>query len=237
MFDIVGNIKIADKTRLGYALATIRSFLFVKNDIGFYLNVNCDGETRERIVNEMSSYPTHSVSFDSGRFNSLYCKLLNKCNHDYVLHFEEDHFCICDSRKLMKMIIATAKAYNVDLIKATFFELEKDCYRLMSDVIKENEYCKIIENTPKNFRASKHHTMRYYIGNNCFFKKKFALKYWSQDKDTEKPHSFERKDYEARFHHVLMIPKIEILTPIDDDHKTGGSCLLNKPNDKWIKLK
>jgi len=234
MFDLIGNVKITNETRLSYLLATIKSFLFVKDNIGFYLNVDCKDEYKDSVRDAILNYPIHSTSFKTGRFGDIYCDLINKGKNNYIFHFEEDHFCTCDNTLSMITLLHIAKNYNVDIIKATFFELEQKIYQNIDG--SDTKSGTIYRNTPDIFNRSQRFYRRFYIGVNCIFERGFALRYWGRDADTPKPHSFEIRTFDKEFEHNLMIPNFEILTSIDDNHGVPNTCLLDNPNGKWNKI-
>ena len=237
MFDLVGNVVVKSDKRLSYLLATIRSFEFIRSSgMVLFLNVDTDNEKYQKIIKTTleDSLIIHFLNFETGLFGDIYTQFINDSEAKYLLHFEEDHFCSCDSVDQMLKMMDTAEKYDIDVIKATFFKLERNIYKDIGGIMSGSGL--VLKNTPNAFKRSQAKEKRFYLGNNAFFKRDFALKYWGRKVDTKKPHSFELREYYPEFEHMLLVPNFEILTPIDDNHGVPNTCLLDNPNEKWKRI-
>jgi len=234
--DIFANIKPYNDCRLKYALASIKSLLFLKDEVKFYFNLDGSDKYLKRIKKALQPFD-HELTNEHRYFNDVYQDFISKSKKDFFMHFEEDHFCVLDDVGFLEHIINIINSKNpVELIKATFFTIEDDFYKNAS-LIYEDDFCKVIHNSKINYEKLIKKDYRFYIGNNGIFGKSFGKKYFSgRIKNKYKPHYFEIKRYDPKFKHNLMIPKKEILCAIDDDHGAKDSCLLNRNELKWNKI-
>jgi len=243
MLDIIGNIKISPTIGYNGQERTIRDRIkFFKMVIesekilnsGLYVNI-ANVELKEELIKIVDdNFKTYSLTFNGGYFNNIYIDKLNQSNSDYILHFEEDHVLICQNINYIEKILKMAKKYDVDLIKATFNKLENESYKQITPIY-EDDNCKVVlMNNDNQNLVTKTYKYRYFIGVNCIYNKRFAYKFWDRELRSFKPHPFELPHYNQKYEHIMMIPKKELLCPIDDDHGVAGSCVLNRIN-KCIK--
>lgn len=234
--DIFANIKIVNDTRLKYALASIESLLFLKDEVKFYFNLDDSNKYLERIKEALQLFD-YELSDQHKYFNEIYQSFISKSKKDFFMCFEEDHFCVLDDIKFLEHIINIINLRNpVEIIKITFFNYEKMFYK-NAPIFYEDIFCKIINHTEAHYETLNKKCIRFYIGNNCIFEKQFGKKYFNERiKNKYDPHAFEIKRYDQEFQHNLMIPKREILCAIDDDHGAKDSCLLNRNEPKWEKI-
>ncbi len=234
--DAVGNVKIFNPTRLKYFLATLKSFSFLKNELNIYVNVE-NGRFLKKALKKFlkrEGFKKVFVSSEKKYFNETYTYLLNKCSNSYVLNLEDDHFCELDDKDEFFKIINGAYKNDVEIIRSTFFKLNNKLFENCNK-IKHNELFSII-NYNKDLFSNYKSNKPYFIQNNCVFSKDFALKHWSKSYNSFKPHPHEVQNFKSKYSHILLIPKIEILRPIDDDHGIPNSCCLNNNSKKWIEI-
>ena len=234
MLSIVGNIKINNTTRLKYLKATLWSFEFVK-DCQLLLNVDCDCETLTEITNEVRKigFKNFEISNKNGNYGEIYCELLEKVNSEFVLNFFEDHFMILDNKDKLAVILKAMKTEKVDVCKASFWKIEKNSSKEILGHYDMN-YGLVFENNKTNFNLyQKFYGTRYFLGCNFITTLEFAKKFWNRKIYTHKPHPFEIPKYNLEFHHVSMIPNIEIMASICDSHGEIGTSLLERKESKF----
>ena len=191
-----------------------------------------DPEIKEIIKHAMEmASPFTALTFHARPYRSEILGLINKCAHKYYLNFEEDHF-MAITPNLLGGLFKIAEKYNVDIIRASFNKVEQ---KSAEDVncIYEDELCKVFKMDEDNFEKFQKHYPRYYIGTNSIFKTSFANEFYSRI--GHRPHDYELSGYSKKFEYICMVPKISILTSIDDDHGEEGTCLLSVPSDKFTK--
>ena len=232
--DAVGNVKIFNPLRLKYFLATLKSFSFLKNNLNIYLNIENGRFLKRPIINYLKKLGFRNIYVSSKKeyFDITYTNMIKKCKNEYILNLEDDHFCeINDAEKFFK-IINKAHENKVDIIRSTFFKLNKYLFK-DCDKIEENNLFSII-NYNHDLFYKYNEKKPYFIQNNCIFKKDFAIRHWSKSYKSFKPHPHEVPEFDSQFSHILLVPNIEILRPIDDDHGILDTCCLkNKDNKKW----
>lgn len=231
MISIVGNIKITDHTRLKYLYVTLKSYEFLI-DAGAELILNID--TQFPLYSAYEKLPNVTFTYDKGNYGKIYTGLLERVSNDYVLNFMEDQFMVMDSAYNLGWIIETMRQNKVDVCKASFFEVEQNSSH---NFTAHNQYGTIFYNTEHNHnRYQNFYGSRYYIGCNFLTTKEFALKFWSREFNSSRPHEWEIAKYSKEWEHIAMIPNIPIQASIDDDHGAEGSCLLKSDNPKFNKL-
>lgn len=233
MISIVGNIKITDHTRLKYLYVTLKSYEFLI-DAGAELILNID--TPFPLYSAYEGLPNVTFTYDKGNYGKIYTGLLEGVTNDYVLNFMEDQFMVMDDINDFSYILGTLSATKADVCKASFFEVEQSSSRgiIFNGV---NEYGRIFLNNQTNHQAyQKFYGSRYYIGCNFLTTKEFAIKFWSREFNSTRPHEWEIAKYSKEWEHICMIPNIPIQASIDDDHGAEGSCLLKSNNPKFNKL-
>jgi len=242
MLTAIGNIFLANDTRLQYLFATLRSFLFFKNNLVVYLNVenlaDISQDNIDKLKNILKEFKYYELSGDKDNFGTIYSKLLSKSETKYHMHFEEDHFCVLNEEKYLSELLGCMEEQSVEICKITFFEIEKARVHSISP-LQETAVGKIYEASLEGFISVNRNVASYYLGTNCIFDKQFAERYWSNSrldnhKQTQhKPHPFELRSYTEEFKHTYMLPSQEILCAIDDDHGLTNSCLLNRDVEKF----
>lgn len=219
MIDIIGNIKIDSPIRSKFYNACIKSILekdFMYNCI--YLETEKPTGPHGKVMIEMIN-----DSFDSD-------------NIQYFLNFEEDHFLTFSDKSKFDKMMQLACKYDVDNIKASFYQIETNCASFVPDAIYEDNDFKIFRMTERNFNYFKTPCDRYYLGTNGIFKKAFALRMFNRKPNGQKPHEFEVRNYEKAMEYICMVPKFEILRAIDDDHDAPNSCMLRNPTPEFLQL-
>lgn len=212
MIDIIGNIIISNEIRQKYFNATLHSLCNINDCIN-------------RVDITIDSPKPHGIKM---------MEALNNAKSSYFLNFEEDHYCVCNSPVLFKSIINNCHKYNVDVVKASFFDIENNCAKHVTDVIFENNLVKIFKMTYDNFKLFQKPYSRFYLGTNSIFKTEYAKKIFLQP--GIKPHDFELRQYIFDYEYVCAVPKIEILRAIDDDHGEENTCMLKNPTPQFLNL-
>lgn len=218
MIDIIGNIVISSPIREKFYFASRNSLLSrlqANNLIGQY--------------NVITNQPEKA-------HGQAMLKLIDTCQNDYYLNFEEDHVCVLNDMAKFKKMLKLAKQYDVDVIRISFYKIEHDCASFVTEPIYEDNDVKIIRMTERAFQQFKTKLDRYYLGTNGIFKKSFGEKMFKRNPSGTKPHNFEVRNYEKAMEYTCLIPKFEILRAIDDDHDAANSCMLRNPTHEFIQL-
>jgi hypothetical protein len=169
-----------------------------------------------------------------GCYGEKYIEVLNYSDTPYILNFMEDHFCVLDDKRIMEKLLWNMREYKADVCRSTFFQIELNSIKTIKPLY-EDDICFIYRNTEENFNEyKKYYGSRYYIGCNFITTRDFALRFWGRP--GQRPHDYEIKDYSKEWGHTIMIPKVEILAPIDDDHGEDGSCLLKRNEPKFRRI-
>ena len=237
MLSLVGNIKINDSLRLKYLKATLWSFEFIK-DFQLLLNIECDCKTLDEITDEVNKigFTNFELSNKSGNYGKIYYELLEKVSSEFVLNIIEDHFCLLDSRNKLMVILKAMKTERVDICKASFWQIEKNSSKEILGHYDIN-YGLVYDNNKTNHNLyQKYYGSRYYIGVNFITTLEFAKLFWNRSIETNTPHRFEIPKYDINFHHIAMIPSIEILASIDDSHGEKNTCLLESNETKFVDI-
>jgi hypothetical protein len=114
--DLVGNIRLASVRRLRYLLATLDSLAFIANRIGLYLNI----ENGRHLASPLSrrlrhlGFHRHCLTCETADYGDVYRRLLAKSTAAFLMHLEEDHFCVLDDWTVMDRIIRVASTHSVD---------------------------------------------------------------------------------------------------------------------------
>ena len=234
MLDFVGNIKLFNKERLRYLLATLKSFEFVAKEVSVYLNIE-QGKALIAPVTEFLSQTgfkkIHLVS-RTGSYGQVYSELLSRCKNLFIMHLEEDHFCMANDISWIEKMIETAHQTRTEVIRGTFFRMHKEIYK-NAVALFENDDFKVMRLNQKLFEEVSKPGEDFFMCNNVIFKRELAKRYWGRPIKTHRPHEFEIPGYRDDFRHSLMTLKQEFLRPIDDDHGIPASCCLHNPEKKW----
>lgn len=242
MISIVGNIKIdeKDEARVKYLIACIRSFAFLKGRAEFILSIeNSTLEFENMIKKTMTETGLAWQYFILSRlsYGEKYCHLLTKAKYDFILNFMEDHFCVCDDADKFIAMLQTAQQWHVDIIKATFFQVEQNSIKDANiTYFQRNEFGASFWNMKEEFAEyCKFYNSRYYIGVNFITTKEFAFKFWNRDCGN-RPHEYEIPGFDFAWMHKVMIPSFEVLAAVDDDHGADNSCLLKRNEEKFKEI-
>jgi len=192
-----------------------------------------------------------NVSFDSLAFTKLpYVVYMNEershgeqmislidnfmqSDSDYFLNFEEDHFCVLQDKSIFDSIMQKATEFNVDVVRISFHSVELACAKA-APAIYEDELVKIIRMTPEHFEKFCIPFKRFYLGTNCIFKVGYAKRFFSRI--GQRPHDYELRHYQSDMEYTCLVPKVEILRPIDDDHGAENTCCLKNPTELFTQL-
>jgi len=233
--DIVGNIKIMSPLRLKYFLAVMKSVECLKDVSGIYINI----ENGKHLINPLTKFlknlgfKTIFLSCEKGKYGELYCSLINRTTSEYILNIEDDHFFMPNDFSKLEKLIETASTLKTEIIPTTFFKMLTKRYSVLSPAF-ENEYCKNFDYNSTAFDLMGDTENDIVVGNNCIFSRTFALRHWGMGHGGPRPHPFEEKRKNLKEEHLqLMMPKFEILRPVDDNHGVDSSCCLDNPNEKW----
>jgi len=237
MFTIVGNIKINDSLRLKYLKTTLKSYAFLK-DFKLLLNIDTDCKTLEEITAlvKQIGFNNYELSNQSGNYGKIYCEMLDKTDSRYILNFFEDHMMLLNNEFVFLTLLNEASANNVDVIKASFWHIEKNSSKEILGHY-DCSYGLIFENNLTNHNLyQKYYGSRYYVGCNFITTLEFAKKFWSREFNSQTPHKWEISKFNTDFQHVCMIPSIEIMTAICDNHGEDKTCLLERNERKFWEL-
>lgn len=245
MLDIIGNLKI-DETkpeRIKYLIACIRSYGFLKDTCRFVLNLQgASEELLEIVKNELKGFDAYLSADLDPDYGNVYIRLTTKGwahKHNYILNFMEDHFYMLDSEVAMRDVLEKMQTHNVDICKASFFDIERNSISKIpigsvKISFKNFNGHSIFHNTEyfhKCYQA--HYGSRYYIGVNFIVSRAFASKFWRYSHG-QRPHDYEIPRYNKDLEHNVMFPAYEITCSIDDDHGEPNTCLLNRTDcQKW----
>lgn len=241
MIDIVGNITITSEERLKYLVACIRSYQFLEHRCRFVLQIDhCNDKIASIVSNELQSYDHLFIDSRGSKETYGYSKLLQYTRYDYVINFMEDHFMVCDSVDDLNAVLLLMKAFEVDVCKASFYDIEKNSG---AAIVNYGEYiyngCGVLifENNFNNFDLyQSYYKKRYYVGVNFLTTRNFAKKFWSREMGA-KPHDYEIARYSDDWkHRCMLLPGIELQASIDDDHGEKDTCLLKRGNEKWNRI-
>lgn len=234
--DLVGNIKIMSPLRLKYFLAVLKSLECFKNNSGIYLNI----ENGKWIISPLRSY-LKSLGFEKiylsaekGDYGNIYCSLINLCDSEYIMNIEDDHFCMVDNTEKLLRVISIAAQHKTEIIPATFFKLLTNTYNVLQPFYND-ELCNIYTYNSDTFNNLDFTEDSIVVGNNCIFHRAFALRHWDMGYTSRRPHPFEELRRNLKEEHLrLMMPKFELLRPVDDDHGIENSCCIkNNDSRKW----
>jgi len=238
MLSIVGNIKISEPIRLKYLFATLKSYEFIK-EYQLLLNIDTDIETFFKIdafVRDIG-FKNFELSNLTGNYGEIYCSMLDKINSNtniFVLNFFEDHFLLLNDKKKLITILYDMHMHNVDVCKSSFWQIEQNSKTTIFKIQKEN--C-IFLNDLSNFNQyQKYYGSRYYIGCNFITTLEFSKRFWNRKFDSKRPHNWEISKFSMEFLHTCMIPDVEIMCSIDDEHGEIGSCLIGSTHKKFIDI-
>lgn len=236
--DIVGNVKIFSPLRLKYFVAVLKSLVFLKDNCTIWLNIE-NGKTLVKPVNKLLKklgYNNFKITAKEGYYGNLYMEMLEEGSSEYVMNLEDDHFFHLNSKDTFFDIINFAHKNDVDCIHGTFFPHLLDTYK---NITKEYEFEHAaglrLTNDVFNQLAWNEHTI--YCGNNCVFKRKYALKHWGEKFESTRPHPFEKTQFTEEKALNIIVLKTEFFRPIDDDHGIPNTCCIkNSDNQKWTSV-
>ena len=233
--DIVGNIKIMSPLRLKYFLAVLKSIECLKDVSGIYLNI----ENGKYLINPLTAFLTKLgfktiiLTCDKGKYGELYCGMICRSQSEYILNIEDDHFCMIHNTVDLEKLIANASRLKTEIIPTTFFKQLQSRYSVLTPLF-EDDCCKDFAYNTSAFDKMNDTGESIVVGNNCIFQRDFALRHWGMGHGGSRPHPFEERRKNLKEQHLqLMMPKFEILRPIDDDHGEKDSCCLANPEEKW----
>jgi hypothetical protein len=233
--DIVGNVLIKNEQRLRYFLSVLSSLSFLKDHCRLYINIeggNVLVEPVKEYLVKLGFFDPY-ISSEKGYYGMIYTGLLHKTHSEYVLNLEDDHFCVLDHSDILLQMLETARSHGVHIIPATFFHVLKRIYSVASPFY-QDDCCKIYHYNADMFRKLNYTQESYIVGNNCIFRRDFAMEHWGRDIKTCRPHEFEEIGYTEDYAKILLMPEFEFLRPIDDDREIPGCCCLTNPdNKKW----
>jgi len=232
VISIVGNIKINDLQRLKYLKATLWSFELLK-EYQLLLNIDCDCITLDEITIEVEKigFKNYQLRNESGNYGEIYCKLLYLVKSDYVINFFEDHFLLLDDKKQLESILMDMKINKVDVCKSSFWQIEQNSKTTIYKIQKEN--CIFINDLSNFNQYQKYYGSRYYIGVNFITTLEFAKRFWNRKFNSNRPHEWEIAKFSKEFEYTCMLPDIEIMCAIDDEHGEIGTSLLERKEDKF----
>lgn len=232
MISIVGNIKINDLQRLKYLKATLWSFELLK-EYQLLLNIDCDCITLDEITTEVEKigFKNYQLSNESGNYGEIYCKLLYLVKSDYVINFFEDHFLLLDDKKQLESILMDMKINKVDVCKSSFWQIEQNSKTTIYKIQKEN--CIFINDLSNFNQYQKYYGSRYYLGTNFITTLEFAKRFWNRKFNSNRPHEWEIAKFSKEFEYICMLPDIEIMCAIDDEHGEIGTSLLERKEYKF----
>lgn len=232
MISIVGNIKINNLQRLKYLKTTLWSFELLK-EYQLLLNIDCDCITLDEITTEVEKigFNNYQLSNELGNYGEIYCKLLYLVNSDYVINFFEDHFLLLDDKKQLESILMDMKINKIDVCKSSFWQIEQNSKTTIYKIQKEN--CIFINDLSNFNQYQKYYGSRYYIGVNFITTLEFAKRFWNRKFNSNRPHEWEIAKFRKEFEHTCMLPDIEIMCAIDDEHGEIGTSLLERKEDKF----
>lgn len=244
MLDIIGNIKINEQNNIRVKMfeASLRSLEFLKN-IGSKVFLNLEDasyqlihKAKEILYDIGLQGDVISISCKPDRYGKIYKNLLNLSQAEWVMNFEEDHFCVMENWDILKEILIIGNQKDVNVIRASFWPIEwKSMMNTKSlDVI--DGPLLINKMTKENFaKFQEPYISRYFLGNNSIWHKYFAYQYY--DRPGFRPHSFEISEYNENYYHILGVPsEFPILCSIDDSHGETNSHLLANPTEKFTKI-
>lgn len=253
--DIIGHLKINESNpdRVKYLISCIRSMRTIKGHCNFILNLENPSDKLYQLVktelewfdNDINNgMPNFAISkSQTGEsYGKIYCGLLAKTDNKICLNFIEDHFLIIEHAHEFNAIISTMKAYKVDVLKTSFYDIEKNSSKTVAMIKNGNVAYNhsrdiiFVHNQNNHIEYSKFYKERFFIGVNFITTKKFAFDFWNRGYEPSKicrPHEYEFKNYNNDWTHTCMIPGREIFASIDDDHGEIDSCLLKRKNNKF----
>lgn len=232
MISIVGNIKINDLQRLKYLKATLWSFELLK-EYQLLLNIDCNCITLDEITVEVEKigFKNYQLSNESGNYGEIYCKLLDLVNSDYVINFFEDHFLLLDDKKQLESILMDMKINKVYVCKSSFWQIEQNSKTTIYKIQKEN--CIFINDLSNFNQYQKYYGSRYYLGTNFITTLEFAKRFWNRKFNSNRPHEWEIAKFSKEFEYICMLPDIEIMCAIDDEHGEIGTSLFMRREKKF----
>jgi hypothetical protein len=243
-FDIVGHIWLESGRRLAYLVSSIRSIAPLAPLTGrFLLNI----ENGQGLVGPLRKlvYATGFRQADisalpAASFGSAYVAMLQRTSADFIMHFEEDHFCVLNETAPMTRLLDFARSSAADVVPLSLFRHRAERFAVLSPEATDSSG-RLFHWDQDNFSRMLQHIppgrpRAFFIGNNWLFSRQFALAYWMRPIPGKRPHPFELYDPPEGASLRLLLPSFEILRPIDDDHGIPGSCCLHSGEEKWTRL-
>lgn len=236
--DIVGNVKIFGPLRLKYYVAVLKSIVFLKDNCTIWLNIE-NGKSLVKPTEQLLSklgFKNFKITAKQGNYGDIYMNMLNQGSSEYVLNLEDDHLMQLSSKEIFFDTINFAHKNNVDCIHGTFHQRLNKTYAKVPRQY-EFEHAFGLRFNMEIFNMLNWNEETIYCGNNCIFKREYALKHWGYQYDSTKPHPFEERNFSEEKSLNIMILKTEFFRPIDDDHGTPNTCCLNSPDKaRWNEI-
>lgn len=241
MIDIVANLKIDESKpeRFNYFLACIKSLEYLTPQTGAKFIFNLEGISDQLFAQTKSLFDYLKVDYSLtrislGDYGTTYTELLKKSDNQFVMNFIEDHFSMISDSDVLTGILDSMKRYGIDICKATFFQIEQNSTKTLR-LFNEDQYGKYFMNDMYNHNEyQRYYGKRYYIGVNFITTRPFAERFWNR-KLSKRPHEHEVVNYDPKWLHKCMIPNIEILCAIDDNHGEQGTRLLDRKDERFWK--
>ena len=224
--------------RLKYFLAVLKSLECLKDVSGIYINI----ENGKYLVKPLTihlkrmGFKTTELSCEKGNYGEVYCSMIRRSKSEYIINIEDDHFCMLNDTVALEKLIKNASKLKTEIIPTTFFKHLKKLYSVLKSSFEDN-VCWNYQYNNTAFDLMGDDGESIVVGNNCIFRRDFALRHWGMGHSGPRPHPFEEKRKNLKENNLqLMMPKFEILRPIDDDHGSYGTCCLANPHEKWNKV-
>jgi len=123
------------------------------------------------------------------------------------------------------------KINKVDVCKSSFWQIEQNSKTTIYKIQKEN--CIFINDLSNFNQYQKYYGSRYYIGVNFITTLEFAKRFWNRKFNSNRPHEWEIAKFSKEFEYICMLPDIEIMCAIDDEHGEIGTSLLERKEYKF----
>lgn len=242
MIDIVANLKIDESKpeRFDYFLACIKSLDYLKKDSGAKFIFNLEGISENLLNRTNDLFNSMNVNYSLtkislGDYGTTYTSLLKLGTNPYVMNFIEDHFSMISTIEDLQAILERMKKNEIEICKGTFFHIEQNSSRTLR-LFNEDSYGKYFVNDIFNHNEyQRYYGKRYYIGVNFITTRLFAERFWNR-KLSKRPHEHEVVNFNEEWFHNCMIPNIEILCAIDDNHGENGTRLLDRKDERFWRI-
>jgi len=238
--DIVGNIRLSDERRLAYLVATIKSVApLAPLTRRFLLNIE-NGQglvgALRRLVRDAGFRQTEVSAVAMTSYGAGYIALLRRASADYIMHFEEDHFCVLEDATPVARLLDFAHTNAADIVPLSFHELYAERFAMLSPQATDPTGRLFRWDRDALWRVRQRDPECFFVGTNALFSREFGLAFWTRPISGSRPHSFEVFDPTEGASLRLVLPSFEVLRPIDDDHGIEGSSCLRSGGEKWTRL-